>query len=53
MDDTTALNITTAAVAATVKSLWQTDLMAIKLRIRACWGVLKTGAVQKVASVTW
>jgi hypothetical protein len=46
-------NIDTAAVSETVKSAWQADLLALKVRLRTIWAPLATGAVQMISSVTW
>jgi hypothetical protein len=34
-------------------SMWQTDTIAIRVRMKCCWGVLASGAVQLINSVTW
>ena len=46
-------NIDTGAVAETVKSAWQSDLLVLKVRLRTIWAPLATGAVQMISSVTW
>jgi hypothetical protein len=46
-------NIDTNAVAETVKSAWQSDLLVLKVRLRCCWGKLAAGAVQLISSVSW
>jgi HK97 family phage major capsid protein/HK97 family phage prohead protease len=56
-EDTTPLAIGTpgapATIAAPVRSLFQTDSMAIRLSIYVTWGMLRTGMVQTVNSVGW
>ena len=46
-------NIDTQAVAETVKSAWQANLLVLKIRLRCTWGPLQTGAVQLISSVSW
>jgi hypothetical protein len=53
MEDTSPDNITTASVATTVVSLWQRDMVAIRLRMNCCWAPLMTGAVQTITNVSW
>jgi hypothetical protein len=53
MESTTPLDITTAAVATSVKTAWQTGLLLLKVRLRCTWAPLASAAVQKVTSVTW
>lgn len=54
LDDTTPLDIGAAVGAGgTVKSLWQANLIAVRLRLYACWGLLNDNAVQLVESCTW
>jgi hypothetical protein len=52
-EDTTPLNITAAAVAATVKSTWQSNFLALRLRLELAYGPLAPGVVQVINSVTW
>jgi hypothetical protein len=32
---------------------YQQDLMAVKLRVKCCWGVLQPGCVQYLTGVNW
>ena len=41
------------AIAAPTRSLWQQDMLALKVRLSGTWAVVKPGAVQVVNSVTW
>lgn len=56
-EDSSPLPISTVAtpntIAAPVRSLWQEDLLALKLRTRICWQTLLSGAVQVVTSTNW
>ncbi|TYL87427.1 phage major capsid protein [Bradyrhizobium cytisi] len=56
-EDTTPLDIGTAGtppvVAAPVKSLWQTDSLALRLILPINWTIRRTGVVAYVAGVTW
>jgi len=56
-EDTTPLPIgtagTPAVVAAPVRSLWQTDSMALRLILPINWTLRRTGVVAWVAGVTW
>jgi hypothetical protein len=40
-------------VAAPTRSLWQQDLLGIKLRQRAAWAVLQPGSVQVITNANW
>ncbi len=42
-----------AIAAGSVKSLWQANLIAIRLRVRCAWGKLNPDAVQMVTGVSW
>jgi hypothetical protein len=55
MEDASPTDIVVGGVvnAGTVKSFYQSNLIGIRLRMRLSWGVLISGAVQKVLSVTW
>lgn len=57
MEDTTPLAIgtpgTPAVVAAPVRSLWQTDSMALRLILPLNWTVRRAGVVAWVNGVTW
>ena len=44
---------TPATIAAPVRSLWQTDSAAVRLRIPASWGLRATGAVAWMEDVVW
>ena len=47
-------DIDAAAVAASnIRSLWQENLLAVRLRLRCSWAPLAAAAVQKVVAVTW
>jgi HK97 family phage prohead protease/HK97 family phage major capsid protein len=56
-DDTTPLDISTAGspnvVAAPVKSMFQTDMLALRMIMPMTWGIRRTGTVAWVAGVTW
>jgi hypothetical protein len=53
--DTSAGDITTAGVASAgaVKSLWQTDSVALKCIMEISWGLRAPGAVAHMSSVLW
>jgi len=57
MEDTTPLDIGTpgspATVAAPVKSMWQTDSLALRLILPTNWTIRRAGVVAWVAGVTW
>jgi hypothetical protein len=55
LDDATPMEIATAGgvIGTPVRSLFQANLIGVKVRIQCCWGSLVSGAVQKIASVTW
>jgi len=57
MEDTAPLAISTpgtpATVAAPVRSLWQTDSMALRLILPLNWTLRRTGVVAWTQSVTW
>jgi HK97 family phage major capsid protein/HK97 family phage prohead protease len=57
MEDTTPLAIGTAGtpptVAAPVRSLWQTDSMALRLILPINWVLRRTGMVAWTSAVTW
>lgn len=52
-EDTAPRDIDTTAVSQTVRSAWQSGLILLKVRLRATWSPLATGAVQLVSSVSW
>jgi hypothetical protein len=52
-EDTAPLNITTAAVAATVRSAWQMDLVVLRLTLYASWIMRAPDLVQVINSATW
>jgi hypothetical protein len=54
--DTTPLEIVSATGPTTanpVRSLWQTNSLAMKTILRCSWGMRSPGLVQQIASVTW
>lgn len=57
MEDTTPLAIGTAGtpptVAAPVRSLWQTDSLAIRMLLDINWSMRRTGVVQWTDTMTW
>jgi hypothetical protein len=57
LDDTTPLDIGTpgspAVVAAPVKSMFQTNSIALRLLLDVNWTIRRTGTIAWVASVTW
>jgi hypothetical protein len=57
MDDTTPLPIgspgTPNTIAAPVRSLFQTDTLAVKLILRAAWAWRRAGAVSWLTGATW
>jgi hypothetical protein len=58
MEDTTPLPIATGAqgsgvVATPTRSLFQTDSMALRVRMNCAWSVLRAGAVQVINTVKW
>jgi HK97 family phage prohead protease/HK97 family phage major capsid protein len=57
MEDTTPLDIGTvgapATVAAPVKSMWQTDSLALRLILPINWTIRRAGVVAWSAGVTW
>jgi hypothetical protein len=53
-EDTTPLQIGVGGVVASpVRSLWQTDCVALKTVLRVNWGMRATGHVSFISSVTW
>jgi hypothetical protein len=56
-EDTTPLALGTAGspntVAAPMRSLFQTDSIAIRLSLYVTWAMVRTGMVQTIAAVTW
>ena len=56
-EDTAPLDIGTAGtppvVAAPVKSMWQTDSLALRLILPTNWTIRRAGVVAWVAGVTW
>ena len=57
MEDTTPLAISTvgspATVAAPVRSLWQTDCLAVRMLLDINWGMRRTGTVAWTQTMTW
>jgi HK97 family phage prohead protease/HK97 family phage major capsid protein len=57
MEDTTPLDIGTpgapATIAAPVKSMWQTDSLALRLILPVNWTIRRAGVVAWVDGVTW
>jgi hypothetical protein len=57
MEDTTPLAISTAGspntVAAPVRSLWQTDCLAVRMLLDINWGMRRTGVVAWTQTMTW
>jgi HK97 family phage major capsid protein len=55
MEDTTplAISTTTTAVAAPVRSLWQTDSIGIRMIMDINWTLRRTGVVALLTSPTW
>jgi len=57
MEDTTPLAISTvgspATVAAPVRSLWQTDCLAVRMLLDINWGMRRTGVVAWTQTMTW
>ena len=49
----TAISTTTTAVAAPVRSLFQTDSIAVRMMLDVNWGLLRTGTVAWVTGITW
>jgi hypothetical protein len=52
-EDTTPLDITTAAVSATVKSLWQSDLVGLRVTSRIAWGLRAAGGLAWLTATGW
>ncbi|TMQ24148.1 MAG: phage major capsid protein [Deltaproteobacteria bacterium] len=56
-DDTTPLDISTAGspnvVAAPVKSMFQTDMLAMRMIMPMTWAIRRTGTVAWLTGVTW
>jgi hypothetical protein len=55
-EDTTPFEIVSATGPTTanpVRSLWQTNSLAMKTILRCSWGMRSSGLVQQIASVTW
>lgn len=53
MDDTTPLDITSGAVGATVKSLWQSDLIGLRAILQISWGLRAAGGLSWVENTAW
>jgi len=54
MEDTTPPQLATGGVMASpTRSVWQTDSLVVKVRMRAAWASLQPGAVQFLQSVNW
>jgi hypothetical protein len=56
MQDSNPPQISTSpgpVLGAPVLSLWQMNLIGIKIRTECCWGIIQPGAVQFISSVTW
>ena len=57
-EDTTPLALGTGAqgtgvLAVPMRSLFQTDSIAIRLSLYVTWAMVRTGMVQTIAAVTW
>lgn len=53
MEDTTPLDVTTAAVGTSVKSLWQTDSIGVRMLMDLNWALRRTGMVQYMTAHGW
>jgi HK97 family phage prohead protease/HK97 family phage major capsid protein len=53
LEDTTPLDITTAAVGTTVKSLWQTDSIGVRMLLDINWAMRRAGMVYFMTGVNW
>jgi HK97 family phage prohead protease/HK97 family phage major capsid protein len=55
MEDTSPTDISTSgtAVAFPAKSMFQTDMLALRMIMPLTWGIRRTGTVSWVAGVTW
>jgi hypothetical protein len=53
MDDTTPLDIVSAGVAGTVKSLWQTDSLGLRTVLQVSWGLRHVNGLAWVENVNW
>jgi hypothetical protein len=58
MEDTTPLALGTGTqgsgvLAVPMRSLYQTDSIGIRLSLYVTWMMVRTGAVQTIAAVTW
>ena len=58
MEDTTPLPIATGAqgagvIATPTSSLWQQDLVGLRMRLDATWAMIRTGMVQYINVVDW
>jgi hypothetical protein len=49
-DTTSASDLMTGSP---VRSFWQTDSLAVKVRVRCAWASLQPGAVQTISGVAW
>ena len=52
-EDTTPLDITTASVATTVKSLYQSDLIGLRVIFQASWGLRSSSGIAVLSNVKW
>jgi hypothetical protein len=52
-ENTAPLDITTAAVAATVKALWQSDLIGLRTIFEVSWALRDAGGLSWVENVNW
>jgi hypothetical protein len=52
-DDTSLLDITTASVGTTVKSLVQSDLVALRAILEVSWGLRSASGLAWLSGVTW
>jgi hypothetical protein len=52
-DAATDISTPPATVAAPVKSLWQTDSLALRMILRAAWAMRASGHVQVVTGASW
>jgi hypothetical protein len=53
MEDTTPLDVTTAAVGTSVKSLWQTDSIGVRMLMDLNWALRRAGMVQYMTNHGW
>jgi HK97 family phage major capsid protein len=53
MEDTTPLDVTTASVGTSVKSLWQTDSIGVRMLMDLNWALRRPGMVQYMTGHNW